>query len=870
MMRVTAATQKPPARATPPSKPTGGRGPFWIALVIVLAGSAWFFRDEMAALAGHRRAGKAPSLRPSATPSLATPTPVVTHAPTTPAPAEPGPVARASPTLAPDPLAWLLGHKERWPEEVTLVKAADFPAVIQGKVFGTVKAPAGTEVQLVDVTQEAASVVYMGGGARVSLDAMNLRDLALVEMNLQELSVSVSPTALSGPRPIRRETVAPRPARKPGPFVHPGALHTRADFERMAAKVRAKEQPWFANWQMLESSPHNLRFPIRPVVQVIRGVPGNNYTQAQKDAATLYQCALRYQISHDKAQAEKAIELLNRWSSTMKKGVGGNSNFALGAGIVGYEFACGAEMMRDYPGWKPADFAACKEFMKLFLGSNRYYLRQHNGTGGTHYRLNWDTCNMTSMLAIGVFLDDEATFNEALDYFFDGVGNGCVERAVNYVFPNGLGQTEEMGRDQPHNTTGWAFMAQFCQIAWNQGVDLFGYENNRLLRGWEYVAKYNLGHEDVPFVPHRTCDQKYTETVVAKGAALPPMWELVYNHYANRRGIAAPYVKEAAEKLRPEGGPNPGGHPSGYDFLGFGTLAYALDAPKEDAPPSGLRGFCGGDHITLSWWGSAHAERYEIQRSTQKGGPYTKLGTVGPKDTSFIDQNVTPGTTYYYVVVGDGSSVWNGKASAELEVAPKLVAQYNFEGNGNDAVAQKHAVASGSPTYVQGMGSGKAIALDGSNDYLTLPTGIANYEDITIAAWIFWEGERNYERIFDFGGDVTKSMFLTPKAGEVMRFEITTSRGTEGTGRLEAPALKPHRWTHIAVTLCGDIGTLYVDGQPVNTATITLDPLFTQNHCYLGKSQWPDPLFKGRIDDFRIYNYALPASAIRDVFNRLK
>jgi hypothetical protein len=586
------------------------------------------------------------------------------------------------------------------------------------------------------------------------------------------------------------------------------------------------------------------------------------------DAATLYQCALRYRISDDKRHADKAVELLNRWSSTMKKGVGGNSNFALGAGIVGYEFACGAEMMRDYPGWKRADFLACQEMMKLFLEGNRHFLRKHNGTGGTHYRLNWDTCNMTSMLAIGVFLDDEATFNEAIEYFFDGVGNGCVERAVGYVFANGLGQTEEMGRDQPHNVTGLDFMAKFCQIAWNQGIDLFGYDNNRLLRGWECVAKYNLGY-DVPYFPHRTHSLNYTEAEVSTSGrpSLPPMWELIYHHYAHRKGIATPYVKEAADRVRPEGGPH-GGHPSAYDRFGFGTLAYSLDPLKVDPPPSGLRGFRGGNEITLSWWGSAHATGYQVQRATRSGGPYTTIGTVGPKDTTFIDKDVAPATSYYYVIVSDGPGAWKRQASAEREVAPQLVTHYTFEGNIRDAVGQKHAIAEGAPAYAQGIGSGKAIDLDGAQDYLTLPTGVAHYQDITIATWVFWEGEKNYERIFDFGGDITKCMFLTPRAGDVMRFEITTSRGTEGTGRLEAPALKPRRWTHVAVTLSGDTGTLYVDGEAVNTAPILLDPFFTQNHCWIGRSQWPDPLFKGRIDDFRIYNYALPANTVRDVFQR--
>jgi hypothetical protein len=46
---------------------------------------------------------------------------------------------------------------------------------------------------------------------------------------------------------------------------------------------------------------------------------------------------------------------------------------------------------------------------------------------------------------------------------------------------------------------GIGLMGIFCEMAWNQGDDLYGYDNNRLLKGAEYVAKYNLGKE-VPYV----------------------------------------------------------------------------------------------------------------------------------------------------------------------------------------------------------------------------------------------------------------------------------------------------------------------------------------------------------------------------------
>ena len=54
-----------------------------------------------------------------------------------------------------------------------------------------------------------------------------------------------------------------------------------------------------------------------------------------------------------------------------------------------------------------------------------------------------------------------------------------------------------------------------------------------------------------------------------------PSWELVYNHYARRRGLPVPNITAYARRVRVEGGggdygPNSGG----YDQLGFGTLTH--------------------------------------------------------------------------------------------------------------------------------------------------------------------------------------------------------------------------------------------------------------------------------------------------------
>ncbi|KPA91720.1 hypothetical protein PF66_01743 [Pseudomonas asplenii] len=94
----------------------------------------------------------------------------------------------------------------------------------------------------------------------------------------------------------------------------------------------------------------------------------------------------------------------------------------------------------------------------------------------------------------------------------------------------------------------------------------------------EYIAKYILG-QDVPYTPYSNSD--VTQNVIAaKGRGeVRPVWELFYNHYVVLKGLKAPYVTAAAQKVRPEGGGgNYGPNSGGYDQLGYGTLTFTLKA----------------------------------------------------------------------------------------------------------------------------------------------------------------------------------------------------------------------------------------------------------------------------------------------------
>ena len=682
-------------------------------------------------------------------------------------------------------------------------------------------------------------------------------------------------TPLAGDRVFMAHLTArdePAPA-----FAHPGTIHTAADLQRMRDKIVANAEPWASSFATLGNSPWaQTWWPAYDIDWIVRGgSAGNNYTRTQQDAQAIYELALRWHLTGDTAYADHAVHIANVWSGLT--GVTGDSNAGLAVGICGYLFAIGGELLSTYPGWPEPEKQAYKDMMmRVFYAGASNFLWWHYDTfwrtgGNTHYRLNWDTANMACVAAIGVLCDNRAVYEQGLDYFKHGVGTGRVERAVWYIHPGGLGQGEEAGRDQPHNLGGWHAMALLCQTAWNQGDDLFGYDNNRVLRAWEYNAKYNLGH-DVPYARHRNSDLTYTEgSVSGAGRGLGYFqYELVFGHYAHVKGIAAPWSKLARDATRPEPRPNTAIHPSQVDWLGLGSLTYARDDVAADIAPSGLRAHWSKNRIILDWWGSARATSYAVKRATSAAGPYTTLGTVTGPDLNFTDTSVANESTYFYVVT---ATTPGGELDSEpLRVARELVTHYTFEGTPADVVGTRDAELRGgttAPGFTTGFGGGQALALSGASQYAQLPTGTGNHQDITIAVWVYWTGGPNWQRIFDFGSEIEATMYLTPSnGGGGVEFGMTTTRGGNFEGDasyyLRGSALPTNQWVHLAVSLNGDTCTLYVNGVPHVTKTIDLiDPLFSQPFCYLGRSMYNgDAYFQGRLDDFRIYNYGLTGDEI--------
>ena len=118
---------------------------------------------------------------------------------------------------------------------------------------------------------------------------------------------------------------------------------------------------------------------------------------------------------------------------------------------------------------------------------------------------NWGHIVNRCRMAAAIFLDDKDLYRYSLDIYLHANDNGSLPHYISET-----GQCQETGRDQAHAQLGLGTMCDICEMAWQQGDDLWGALDNRLMKGMEYSARYNLGY-DVPFETWQDCTGLYCD-----------------------------------------------------------------------------------------------------------------------------------------------------------------------------------------------------------------------------------------------------------------------------------------------------------------------------------------------------------------------
>ncbi|MGI5459028.1 alginate lyase family protein [Streptomyces sp. CA-249302] len=438
-------------------------------------------------------------------------------------------------------------------------------------------------------------------------------------------------------------------------FAHPGLLHSEADIARMKAAVAAKQSPVYDGYLAFAAHARSQStYAVQNTGQITswgRG-PTNFQNQAVADSAAAYQNALMWAVTGDRANADKARDILNAWSASLTMVTGADG--PLGAGLQAFKFVNAAELLRHtgYDGWADADIARCeRSFLDVWYPAVSGYMLYANG--------NWDLTALQTILAIGVFCEEPVLFEDALRFAAAGAGNGSVPHRV----VTDAGQGQEAGRDQGHEQLAVGLTGDIAQVAWNQGVDLWAFDDDRILANFEYTARYNLGG-DVPFTPDLDRTGKYIKKTVSATSrgTLPPIYEMAYAHYSGVRGLDTPYTKAAVFRGTAGARVVEGGND---DLPSWGTFAYAgttAPAPTVPTAPGGVTALGNDKAVTVSWLPSAWADTYTVRRATRPEGPYEEIAR-GLDRPTYTDGDVRPGRTYHYTVAATNSLGSSGDSS---------------------------------------------------------------------------------------------------------------------------------------------------------------------------------------------------------------
>ena len=360
----------------------------------------------------------------------------------------------------------------------------------------------------------------------------------------------------------------------PETFQHPGILHTSSDLDRLRTIAQSGQGIAYECYRKLAASNlsqsnYNMQGPFEELTSDLQNRFGNDFSAA-------WQNAIMYITTGDASHAEKSVEIIMAYANTVKliktdeTALSGSGVTPLFTSNVGLKLIYAAELMRyRYPqGMTDANFEKAQALVrKHFVPVYDAFYAEPPYTNG-----NWGASVTKAYLASAILLDDIEMYKRAIEFYLYAVDNGNIR----YYLDIETGQCQESGRDQQHVQLGLEGLAATCEIAWKQGTDLYSVMENKLQKGYEYTAKYNLGYE-VPYKVWQdvTVAKKYSNWQVISAdrrGEFRPIYEQVYNHYVGRKGLSMPYTKQVVEKARSN--PETMGEGYHFDHIAYGTFLF--------------------------------------------------------------------------------------------------------------------------------------------------------------------------------------------------------------------------------------------------------------------------------------------------------
>ena len=133
----------------------------------------------------------------------------------------------------------------------------------------------------------------------------------------------------------------------------------------------------------------------------------------------------------------------------------------------------------------------------------------------------------------------------------------------------------------------------------------------------------------------------------------------------------------------------------------------------------------------------------------------------------------------------------------------------------------------------------KVLSLDGDGDYMQFPEGVWFDGDLTIETWILVREHRYWSRIVDFayvpGRD---NVLFAFSKGNSERPQFCVIFDNDWRALDVASPLPLNDWEHLACTLSGQTGRIYINGIEVASGSVNVPKNVIRTKNYLGRSNW--------------------------------
>jgi len=286
----------------------------------------------------------------------------------------------------------------------------------------------------------------------------------------------------------------------------------------------------------------------------------------------------------------------------------------------------------------------------------------------------------------------------------------------------------------------------------------------------------------------------------------------------------------------------------------------------------------------------------------QKNVVYDMKTPITPYQVSFLETNIQK----YKLFGSNDQTTWetiseydiNNHENFEIKILKEkedyldnLYCWYKFDenlqdssGNGNN-IQLNHlhrVIGVGDDTYDNVRQTGSHSFILDNDKYLTVPTtNFSTFDGFTMCVWVRLDRFTRWTRIIDFGSGPGQNNIIVSRYGETNQLAFVIFDAVANRSQwlmTNNDVIQGNNWMHIAVTNKKNADNvtatnhIYVNGedQPVNNNKGVPVPDHTPNICFVGKSHWGegnDPLLRGRMDDFRIYNEALSQERISKIYH---